>query len=199
MKHIRWSRLCLSANLLAVPFATLLGLAPNAQARLAVLRIVSPHQGPTIRGFTHTTVKVAGEAQKVDVYIDRHYLRSGPSYIISWSSTEVSNGPHRITDTDLRGAATNSILTATSSAVLVLADQREEGTCGNTEPHRYPPPRLHLRPLRRRHRTLPLLQRLLRRQRLRPLRRRPLYKKQRRRRRLAQVQHRLRLTIHRIQ
>lgn len=127
VKHIRWSRLCLSANLLAVPFATLLGLAPNAQARLAVLRIVSPHQGPTIRGFTHTTVKVAGEAQKVDVYIDRHYLRSGPSYIISWSSTEVSNGPHRITDTDLRGAATNSILTATSSAVLVLADQRERG------------------------------------------------------------------------
>ena len=126
MKQIRWPRLCVSAKLLVISFAMLLGLGASAQARGAAVRIIYPRQDATVWGTTQIKLKVTSEAQRVDVYIDDNYLASGPPYTISWNSTEISDGPHTITAAVFGGAATNPFLASTSSShpVQILATQR---------------------------------------------------------------------------
>jgi hypothetical protein len=118
MKDVRWSRLFFSVKLLVLFFATLLGLAPGAQARVSIRRIVNRRLNPTAQGITQITLNVAPETHRANVYVDEKYLNFAPPYIVSLSFPQISEGPQIVSASAFRGAVGYPVLASTSSRLL---------------------------------------------------------------------------------
>jgi hypothetical protein len=70
---------------------------PTATATPAVVKLTAPANGATVSA----TVTIVAQVSRplvdwINVYIDGHYLASGPPFTFSWNSTTVANGVHTI-------------------------------------------------------------------------------------------------------
>jgi len=69
---------------------------PTSTAVAGNVRITAPANGATVSGTVSITAQVSSVVSWINIYIDGHYLASGPPYTFSWNSTTVANGAHTI-------------------------------------------------------------------------------------------------------
>src|SRR6266849_9631698 len=61
-----------------------------------LLTVTAPTDGSTVSGSVMIAMAVSSAIYRTDLYIDGHYLTSGPPFTRSWDSTSVANGSHTI-------------------------------------------------------------------------------------------------------
>jgi hypothetical protein len=93
----------------------LLVLLSCGRTEAATVSITAPASGRTVTGAVTISTAVDSTVSWINIYIDGHYLRSGPPYTSSWNSATVGSGSHTISVTayapndSVRGAASVQI------------------------------------------------------------------------------------------
>src|SRR2546426_258665 len=109
-----------------VALLVLLVSAATAEA----LSITSPSNGATVSGSVAIATAISSTTSWTDLYVDGHYLTSGPPFTSTWNSKTVSNGGHTISATAF--AAAGAVVG--SSAVNVTVNNGGSSAVSITAP-----------------------------------------------------------------
>ena len=92
---------------------------PTSTAVPGNVRITAPLNGATVSGAVTIKAQVSSAVSWINIYIDGHYLASGPPFTFSWNSTTVANGAHTIS---AKSYATGGVQNGSSSISVTVAN-----------------------------------------------------------------------------
>ncbi len=92
---------------------------PTSTAVAGNVQITAPANGATVSGTVSIAAQVSSSVSWINIYIDGHYLASGPPFTFSWNSTTVANGAHTIS---AKSYATGGAQNGTASVSVTVSN-----------------------------------------------------------------------------